>query len=166
LWPVRKVAKSSVRLCTWKADYQPTNKWISDRIFIVQFSPLSPGPMTSKVSSKVTSKVFPSGKTSDETIRPAPSRPRSQIGKEQQQQGQASLRKRKDEAPFFERLQEAVYVLCPDCSKVQCLAIIIGLVATALLTLLFLWLGGYWSASHRTSAYPTAPLGATSSQGQ
>lgn len=43
-----------------------------------------------------------------------------------------------------DRLLDAIYFICPDCSCVQCSAIIAGLLTVAMLTLLFLYLGHYW----------------------
>lgn len=58
---------------------------------------------------------------------PAPSKPRPPVS-------------------FKDRLLDAIYFLCPDCSLVQCSAILLGLMLTALLTVLFLYLGNFWSA--------------------
>lgn len=52
----------------------------------------------------------------------------------------------KKDAGFKDKLIDAVFFVCPDCSYVQCSAIIIGLSVTVLLVLLFLYLGNYWSS--------------------
>ena len=39
---------------------------------------------------------------------------------------------------------DAIYFLCPDCSCVQCGTIAGGLLMASLLTVLFLYVGGYW----------------------
>lgn len=46
-----------------------------------------------------------------------------------------------------ERLLDAVYFVCPDCSVTQCSTIILGLLLSACLTVLFLYLGGFWDAT-------------------
>lgn len=43
-----------------------------------------------------------------------------------------------------ERLLDAIYFVCPDCSVTQCSTIILGLLLSACLTILFLYLGGFW----------------------
>lgn len=43
-----------------------------------------------------------------------------------------------------QRLLDAIYFICPDCSILQCSTIILGLVVCIGLTLLFMYLGGYW----------------------
>ena len=48
---------------------------------------------------------------------------------------------------FRDRLLDAIFFVCPDCSCVQCSAIFGGLLAAALLTAAFLYLGNYWSAA-------------------
>lgn len=45
----------------------------------------------------------------------------------------------------LDRFLDAIYFICPECSIIQCSAIAIGLLTSALLTILFLHLGGYWN---------------------
>lgn len=70
-----------------------------------------------------------------------------------QQQQPEKRRRPRDEASFWERLQEAVFVLCPDCTKVQCYTILAGLLLAVILTSLFLLWGGYWSHNHNNCPY-------------
>lgn len=43
-----------------------------------------------------------------------------------------------------DRLLDAIYFLCPDCSYVQCCTILLGFVLAAALTVFLLYAGGYW----------------------
>ena len=44
------------------------------------------------------------------------------------------------------RILDAIYFICPDCSCVQCSAIISGLLVVVILILVFLYVGGYWDS--------------------
>lgn len=69
-------------------------------------------------------------------------KPKSDIKNEQQDQ--TKPRNRRGDATFMERLKDGCSTLCPDCSRVQWIAIIGGLTVAIILTLLLLWAGGYW----------------------
>lgn len=47
---------------------------------------------------------------------------------------------------FLDRLLDGLYFLCPDCSLVQCSAIMLGLLMASILTVIFLYIGNYWSS--------------------
>lgn len=48
---------------------------------------------------------------------------------------------------FKDRLLDAIYFLCPDCSYIQCFTILLGLLVAAALTTILLHAGGYWTGS-------------------
>lgn len=48
---------------------------------------------------------------------------------------------------FVSRLLDGIYFICPECSLIQCSSIALGLLASALLTCLFLYVAGYWQKS-------------------
>lgn len=52
---------------------------------------------------------------------------------------------------FKDRLLDAIYFLCPDCSYIQCFTIFLGLLAAAALTVILLFAGGYWSKPARNT---------------
>lgn len=58
----------------------------------------------------------------------------------------------KRERKFKDKLLDATYFICPDCSCIQCSAIIAGLIAAAILTTIFLYLGGYWDNNNDRNA--------------
>lgn len=49
-----------------------------------------------------------------------------------------------DRSNVKNRILDAIYFVCPDCTIVQCSAIISGLLLVAILTLLLLYFGNYW----------------------
>lgn len=61
----------------------------------------------------------------------------------------AGLRRLKD--TFF----DAIYFISPECSCVQCSAIISGLITAIILILIFLYFGGYWDRTDHASQDPS-----------
>lgn len=45
---------------------------------------------------------------------------------------------------FKDRLLDAIYFICPDCSYVQCCTILLGILMGAAFTAILLYAGGYW----------------------
>lgn len=44
-----------------------------------------------------------------------------------------------------DRFLDAIYFIAPDCSCVQCLAILLGLTTVVILTFILLYSGGFWN---------------------
>lgn len=47
---------------------------------------------------------------------------------------------------YYNYLSDIIYFICPEWSIIQCTAIALGLIASALLTIFFLFLGGFWDS--------------------
>lgn len=52
---------------------------------------------------------------------------------------------KKKQPSFGDRLLDALYFVCPDCSWIQCSGIFAGLLLVAILVVIFLYAGNYWS---------------------
>lgn len=48
---------------------------------------------------------------------------------------------------FRDSFLDAIYLVCPECSLVQCSAIALGLLMAIILTLVLLFYGSYWTVS-------------------
>lgn len=58
-----------------------------------------------------------------------------------------------------DRFINGLYFLCPDCSWIQCSAIICGLISAAILTLILLYIGGFWYNAHDADKQPSPSVG-------
>jgi len=45
---------------------------------------------------------------------------------------------------YLSCLPDAIFFICPDCSLIQCSAILVGLILTIILVIAFLYAGNYW----------------------
>lgn len=83
-------------------------------------------------------------KANNSTVLSIPSSSNTSRTQSKQQIPQAQKLPFRNDKTGTERLLDAIYFICPECSVLQCSTIILGLMVSICLTLLFLYLAGYW----------------------
>lgn len=113
--------------------------------------PSPSGFLPASLGLKSQSKIYPTINDNNVRLFPDTNPNLTQLQSAQQQQQQPKNKEPNNSTTYkrrqlstWDRLLDAIYFVCPDCSFIQCSAIFLGLLLASFLVVALLYFGNYW----------------------